>query len=68
MGRNDSFKSTETIIFMKAFKILVLLSSVVAGIALTSCGCCTGDASAPALRKLPNFNSVPVPFVIDYAK
>lgn len=49
------------------FKILTVLATIAGGAVLSSCGCCTGEARAPKLRPLPQFNDVPAP-VIDDAK
>ena len=48
-------------IIMKALKILVMLATATGAVALSSCGCCTGEERAPKLRKLPQFNAVPIP-------
>ena len=52
---------------MKALKIIALLSTVIGGVALSSCGCATGEELPPKLRPLPQFNDVPAP-TVDYAK
>jgi hypothetical protein len=51
---------------MKALRILVMLSAVAGGVALSSCGCCTGEEKPAKLRPLPHFNDVPTP--VEYAK
>jgi len=53
---------------MKLFKILIILATAVSGIALSSCGCCTGEERPPSLRPLPHFRDLPAPQAIDYAK
>ncbi|BDS05186.1 hypothetical protein NT6N_02260 [Oceaniferula spumae] len=52
---------------MKALRILVMLATVAGGVALSSCGCCTGEERPPGLRPLPQFRDIPTP-TIDYAK
>ncbi len=49
---------------MKLFKILAMMITAIGGIALSSCGCCTGEERPPELRPLPQFKNV----TIDYAK
>lgn len=51
---------------MKAIQILAMLATAVGGIALSSCGCCTGEERPAGLRPLPQFRDIPAP--IDYAK
>ena len=53
---------------MKTFRILAILATAVGGVALSSCGCATGEERPPKLRTLPQFNNVPAPPVIDDAK
>ncbi len=51
---------------MKKFIQLIALAGVaVTAMALTSCGCCSGEAPAPPLRPLPEFKELPT---IDYGK
>lgn len=52
---------------MKTFRILTMLATIAGGVALSSCGCCTGEERPPKLRPLPQFNNVPAP-TVDYAK
>jgi len=49
---------------MKTLRIIAMLATAVGGVALSSCGCCTGEERPPELRPLPQFQSVNV----DYAK
>ncbi|MGB0993712.1 MAG: hypothetical protein ACPG32_14745 [Akkermansiaceae bacterium] len=51
---------------MKAFKVLALLATAIGGIAVSSCGCCTGEERPPELRPLPTFRDVPGE--VEYAK
>lgn len=54
---------------MKTLRILALFATAIGGVALSSCGCCTGVEGAPALRPLPQFNDIATPgAVINYAK
>ncbi|MDC0088284.1 hypothetical protein OAI07_01950 [Akkermansiaceae bacterium] len=58
---------------MKLFKTLIILATAASSIALSSCGCCTGEDPAPGLRPLPQFNalphaSAPAPTAVYYAK
>tara|TARA_B100000945_G_scaffold228531_1_gene185150 strand:- start:77 stop:238 length:162 start_codon:yes stop_codon:yes gene_type:complete len=48
----------------KLIQIFALAGAAATVLALTSCGCTSGEASAPPLRKLPDFNELPT---IDYA-
>ena len=52
---------------MKTLRILAIFAAAVGSIALSSCGCCTGEAKPPGLRPLPQFQDVQTPN-IDYAK
>ncbi|NIP98231.1 MAG: hypothetical protein GWO24_34395 [Akkermansiaceae bacterium] len=49
----------------KLIKLMVLAGAAVAAVVLTSCGCCTGEAKAPALKPLPKFQELPT---IHYGK
>ncbi|HJM65808.1 MAG: hypothetical protein QF405_14540 [Roseibacillus sp.] len=49
----------------KLIQLIALAGVAVTALALTSCGCCTGEAKAPALRPLPKFKELPT---IDYGK
>ena len=57
---------------MKLFKIIAIMITAVGGIALSSCGCCTGEERPPELRPLPQFRNVPVEVPVEvpihYAK
>ena len=45
---------------MKRTLQLILAASVAAvALGLTSCGCCSGEAAAPPLRPLPQFQDIP---------
>ncbi len=45
---------------MKFVKLLAIASFAVASLGLSSCGCCSGEAALPSLRRLPSFKDVPV--------
>ncbi len=61
--------STYKLYIMKTLRILALFATAIGGVALSSCGCCTGVEGAPALRPLPQFNDIATPgAVINYAK
>lgn len=45
---------------MKALRILTIAAAAAGSLLLSSCGCCTGEAKAPSLRKLPAFADIPV--------
>ena len=45
---------------MKFVKILAVASFAVASLGLSSCGCCSGEAPLPSLRRLPSFKDIPV--------
>ena len=49
----------------KLIKLMALAGVAGAALALTSCGCCTGEAKPPALRPLPQFKELPT---IHYGK
>lgn len=49
----------------KLIQLIALAGAAVAAMALTSCGCCSGEAKAPPLRPLPEFKELPT---IDYGK
>jgi len=53
---------------MKLFRLFVMLSTIAGGVALSSCGCCTGEEKPPGLRPLTPFNDVPTPAPVEYAK
>lgn len=56
---------TQHIVTMKQLIQIFALAGVAAtALALTSCGCSSGEAPAPPLRKLPDFKELPT---IDYA-
>jgi hypothetical protein len=40
-------------------RLIQLLSVSAFAILATSCGCCTSDSKAPALRPLPQFSEIP---------
>lgn len=52
---------------MKTLKILTLLAAAAGSIALTSCGCCTGEEAVPPLRPLQTFKPIQV-IEVDYSK
>lgn len=52
---------------MKTLRILAIFAAAVGSVALSSCGCCTGEERPPELRPLPQFQNVPAP-TVDYAK
>lgn len=39
--------------------ILSILAVVTVAVGLSSCGCCSGEAPAPSLRPLPQFDEIP---------
>jgi hypothetical protein len=39
--------------------LLTLASLAMLAAGLTSCGCCTGEAKAPPLKPLPQFQEIP---------
>ena len=51
-----------------------MLSAIAGGVALSSCGCCTGEEKPAKLRPLPHFKDVPTPapmpapMPVEYAK
>jgi len=57
--------SIYTLTMKKLIQLIALAGVAVTALALTSCGCCTGEAKAPALRPLPKFKELPT---IDYGK
>jgi len=48
----------------KLIQMFALAGVAATALALTSCGCTSGEASAPPLRKLPDFKELPT---IDYS-
>ncbi len=50
--------------------IRILFATVASAIALfsVSCGCCTGEAKAPGLRPLPQFQEIQTTPEVDYSK
>jgi len=53
---------------MKILKFIPMLATIAGGLAISSCGCCTGEERAPKLRPLPQFNNVPAPIIVEDAK
>jgi len=55
---------------MKFIKILSIAAFAAGSLGLSSCGCCTGEETAPPLRPLPDLGPVDgsreIP--VDYAK
>ena len=45
---------------MKFVKFFAFASFAVASLGLSSCGCCSGEAPLPSLRRLPSFKDIPV--------
>ncbi len=57
-------------------RYFLAISASVIAILCTSCGCCTGDSSAPPLRSMPSFREIPTttatpapaPVQVEYSK
>ena len=48
--------------------LLTITASAIAVLS-SSCGCCTGDAKAPSLRKMPKFKEIPTePAQVEYTE
>ena len=45
---------------MKFVKLLAVASFAFASLGLSSCGCCSGEAPIPSLRRLPSFKDIEV--------
>ena len=52
-----------TLTMKKLIQLIAPAGVALAALALTSCGCCTGEAKAPSLRSLPKFKEL---LTIDY--
>lgn len=57
-------RSLQTITMKQLIQIFALAGVAATALALSSCGCSSGEATAPPLRKLPDFKELPT---IDYA-
>jgi hypothetical protein len=40
-------------------RLLLTITASAIAVLSSSCGCCTGDAKAPSLRKMPKFKEIP---------
>ncbi len=43
----------------KIIHILAIISVSLGALGLSSCGCCTGEATVPPLQPLPQFKEIP---------